>query len=91
MAMDGRSQTLSPKRIDVLVHFADSDYAKSLIRHLDSYQELGAELVMRSYAYVDYKAELPMVFRKIHTSEQREVLLADSKIVVSACPQTIAE
>lgn len=77
--------------INVLVHFADNDYSEVTMRHLKSFKSANSELLMRSYAYVDYNSELPQVFKKIHSSENRTQVINRCRVLVSCCPQAIAE
>lgn len=77
--------------IEVLVHLADTDYAETAIRNLEVYRGHHAELLMRSYAHIDFEGRLPKAFRRIHPAADRVDVLARSRVVVTSCLQAVAE
>lgn len=84
-------QPTDSRRINVLVDFSDNDYSEIMMHNLEAFKGLNAELLMRSYAYVDYQKKLPGVFRKAHNAENRIQVLNESRIVVTCCSQTVAD
>lgn len=81
----------SSKDIGILVHFADTDYNETVIKNANIFNGLNADLLMRSYAYVDYKKTVGRVFHRIHPHDELSNVLGNSRVVISTCSLTLLE
>lgn len=83
--------TTATKDINILVHFADTDYTESIIKNADIFKGLNADLLMRSYTYIDYGKIVSRTFRTVHPHTEISKVLGKSRIVVSTCSLTLME
>ena len=84
-AQDGTAK----KSIAVLVDFPDTDYGEVIMRNVDRFEGLGAELLMRYAAYVDHEEQIPRGFTRVHPHEQRAEVISHSAVVITPCIKTV--
>ena len=77
--------------IRILVDFADSDHREMVMNYSDSFRGMDAELLMRSYHYIDTKNKIPSNFTVIHEQQKRNHVLARCQLLITPCLMTALE
>ena len=77
--------------INILVDFADSDHREMVVKNAASFQGMNAELLMRSYYFIDSGQKIKSTFSKVHNRKDRGKVLAKSRLVVTPCLVTALE
>ncbi|MDV7145652.1 hypothetical protein R3X27_23460 [Tropicimonas sp. TH_r6] len=77
------------RAIAILVDFPDTDFDEVVMKHIDRFEGLDADLLMRRIAYLDRDNRIRKVFGNVHQHEQRAELLANSAVVITPCTRTV--
>lgn len=80
------------KKYDISLFFGDDDYEKDLLKNVDTFKHLNANLLLGYYFFLDYEAELSPSFRECFESEEMyDEIVTQSNILISASPQAVLE
>jgi hypothetical protein len=81
----------SEKNIEKCFFFGDDDYEKDLQLHLDMFKKQKMDLGLGFYYFLDYEESIAGAFEKRYEFEEYEMMIKNSKILLSASPQAVLE
>ena len=90
-AVAANKANASSKEIDVLIDFPDDDYSELVTNNIDSFEGLNADLLMRSFFYIDRAKKIARIFNRVHQQDKRNSVLTQSRVVITPSIETALE
>ncbi len=91
VAIDERYFEKQEKSIEKIFFFGDDDYEEDLLKNVEMFAKLEAELIVGFYFFLDYEDKLAPSFTTCHEFEDYDEVLMASRIFVTASPQAVLE
>jgi len=79
------------KSVERCFFFGDDDYEKDLEKHLDIFAPHKMDIGLGFYYFLDYEESIAPAFENRYEFEEYEMMIKNSKILISASPQAILE
>jgi len=90
-AIDKKYFSSFEKQYNISLFFGDDDYEEDLLKNIECFKDLNANLLLGYYFFMDYEDKLTPYFKQTFEFEEYDEAITKSNIFISSSPQAILE